>query len=161
MSLFKKKESSFEDMDSQSQLKRIAEQLGFLEKKVDTLIEELRSRGGSSRPSFGGHSQSGPRNFSRDRQERGGFRGAPNNRPRPEGGSGGSGGNTRYAGQGPRRYNSARPYGNDDNRGNFGGGGRPEGLRGNHRPNQNRRPQQFNSAPSAPPAAQQENQPTE
>ncbi len=161
MSLFKKKESSFEDMDSQAQLKRISEQLGFLEKKIDTLSEELRNRGGS-RPSFGGgFSQGGPRGFNRDRQDRGGFRGGNGGRPRPEGSSSG---NTRYAGQGPRRYTPGRPYGggNDENRGNFSGGGRPDGARSN-RPNQNRRPHQNNSSPaSAPQAApQQDAQPAE
>ena len=150
MSLFKKKDSNaFEDMDAQGQLKRIMEQLGFLEKKVDTVLEELRNRGGA-RPSFGG----GPRPFNRDR---GPFRG---NRPRPEGGNpryGGQGSrpeggsNSRYGGQGPRRYSPGRPFGNDDNRGNY-NGGRPEGMRGNHRPNHSRRPQQHNpGAPAAPP----------
>ncbi len=149
MSLFKRKEASFEDMDSQSQLKRIIEQIGFLEKKLDTVLEELRNRGGS-RPSFGGHSQGGPRPFNRDR---GGFRGG-NGRPRPEG-------NTRYGGQGPRRYSSGgggRPFGNDDNRGNFSGGGRPDGMRSN-RPNYRPRPHQNHSAPVAPQAAQEDIQP--
>ncbi len=159
MSLFKKKESSFEDMDSQGQLKRIMEQLGFLEKKVDTVLEELRNRG-ASRPSFGG-GQGGPRGFNRDRGgDRGGFR-PNNNRPRPEGGSS-NGGNTRYAGQGPRRYSPGRPFGNDENRGNYSGGNnRHEGNRG-PRPNNNRRPQYNQGAPSpaAPQAAaSQEAQP--
>ena len=151
MSLFKKKESGFDDMDSQGQLKRIMEQLGFLEKKMDTVLEELRNRGGS-RPSFGGHSQGGPRQFSRDRQDRGGFRGN-NNRPRPEGGS--NGGNTRYAGQGPRRYTPGRPFGNEDNRGNYGGNNRPEGVRNNSRPNNNRRPQTNRNSNSQPAEAPQ------
>ncbi len=148
MSLFKRKESSFEDMDSQGQLKRIMEQLGFLEKKIDSVLEELRNRGGS-RPSFGG-GQGGPRNFSRDSRDRGSFRGGSTNRPRS------GGGNTRYGGNGPQRYNSARPFGSDDNRGNFGGGGgRPDGARNNHRNNNGpRRPHQNPNAaaPAAPPA---------
>ena len=148
MSLFKKKESAFEDMDSQGQLKRIMDQIGFLEKKIDSVLEELRNRG-ASRP-FG----AGPRNFSRDRSN---FRGGMN-RSRPDG----SGGNTRYAGQGPRRYNSARPFGNDENRGNFNGGGhRPEGMRPNRPSHGPRRPHQNPNAAnaSAPQAAVEESQP--
>ncbi len=137
-------------MDSQGQIKRISEQIGFLEKKIDSILEELRNRGGA-RPFGGG--QGGPRNFSRDRGSFRGGNGGSNGRPPRQ-----EGGNTRYAGQGPRRYNSARPFGNDDNRGNFSGGNRPEGMRGN-RPNNGgpRRPHQQgpnqhqnHSAPAAP-----------
>lgn len=134
MSLFKRKETSFEDMDSQEKLKRIMDQLGFLEKKIDSVLEEMRNRGGS-RPSFGGGQRGG---FNRDR---GGFnrdRGGAN-----RGGQRAEGGNTRYAGQGPRRYNPGRPFGggNDDNRGNF-GGGRPEGRHNSNRHSGPRRPHQ-------------------
>ena len=139
-------------MDAQGQLKRIMEQLGFLEKKVDTVLEELRNRGGA-RPSFGG----GPRPFNRDR---GPFR---SNRPRPEGGNpryGGQGSrpeggsNARYGGQGPRRYSSSRPFGNEDNRGNYGGQNRPDGMRGPNRHQGARRPSQSHTSNAvAPPAA--------
>ncbi len=110
-------------MDSQEKLKRIMDQIGFLEKKIDSVLEQLGNRGGG-RPSFGGGSNrnfGGQQGGGRDR----GFRGGQNRggAPRTD-----NGGNTRYAGQGPRRYNSARPFGNDENRGNFGGGAnRPEG----------------------------------
>lgn len=120
MSLFKRKETTFEDMDSQEKLKKIMDQLGFLEKKLDSVLEALGNRGG--RPSFG---QGGNRGFGRDNRggnDRGGFRGGNRdrggfNRDRN------SGSNTRYGGQGPQRYNPKSQYGggNDDNRGNFGG----------------------------------------
>ena len=51
MGLFKGSE------DVSEQLKKISDHLGFLEKKIDTLIEQSQNRrpGGFSRPSGGGH----------------------------------------------------------------------------------------------------------
>ena len=125
MSLFKKKDTSFEDMDSREQLKRINEQLGFLEKKIDSVLEQLGNRGG--RPSFGGDKNRnfGQQGSGRDRGYRGGQNRGGQQRT--------DGGNTRYAGQGPRRYSSSRPFGNDENRGNFGGANRPEGRHNSNR----------------------------
>ena len=141
MSLFKRKETSFEDMDSRDQLKKIMEQLGFLEKKLDTVLESLGGRGGRQ---FGANRGG----FNRDRNsagagsgggDRGGFRGG--NRDRGGMNNRHQSGNTRYGGQGPQRYNPRAQYGagasggSDDNRGNFGGdrgGNRHEGGRNRH-----------------------------
>ena len=74
MSFFKKDKegnntsSNDGPQDVSSQLKRIMDQLGFLEKKIDTLLEQSQNRG-NGRPSFGG----GPRPFG----NRGGFQGRP------------------------------------------------------------------------------------
>lgn len=119
MSLFKKKKTEFggDEMDIQEQLKKILDQIGFLEKKVDTLLEGNRG-GGGSRP-FGGDRGG----FNRNRGgQGGGFRGGREGQHRG-GNSFGGGGNTRFAGDGPRRYSS------DNNRGGFGGPRREGGHR--------------------------------
>lgn len=126
MSLFKRKETTFEDMDSQEKLKKIMDQLGFLEKKLDSVLESLGNRGGRN---FGqgnrdnrGNGFGGNRD-NRGGNDRGGFRGGNRDRGRHQSG------NTRYAGQGPQRYSPSRDGGRDENRGGFGGGNRHD--RGN------------------------------
>ena len=95
---------SFDESQVPVQLKKIMDHLGFLEKKLDTLLEQSRGRG-DSRPGFGN------RNFSNHRP--GGYR--PNNRPgfggHRSGASDDNRGN-RYEGNRPARpgSHSGRPY---------------------------------------------------
>lgn len=89
---------NYDDSQIPVQLKKIIDHLGFLEKKLDTLLEQSRHQGGGSRPAFGN------RNFSGGRG--GHYR--PNNRE----------------GFGPRRPGSSDNRGNDD-RGNRYEGNRP------------------------------------
>ena len=110
MNFFKKDKNNSEHMDSGNfdesqipvQLKKIIDHLGFLEKKLDTLLEQSRHRS-DSRPGFGGN-----RNFSGARP--GGYR--PGNREgfgsRPSSDNRGN----RYEGNRPSRHgsHSGRPF---------------------------------------------------
>ena len=51
---------NLDDSQLPLQLKKIIDQLGFLEKKIDTLLDQSKSRPGF-RPSFGSGNFSGPR----------------------------------------------------------------------------------------------------
>lgn len=99
---------NFDDSQVPVQLKKIMDHLGFLEKKLDTLLEQSRHQGGS-RPGFGN------RNFSGGRG--GHYR--PNNRegfaPRHAGPSdtrGNDNRGNRYEGNRPARQgaHTSRPY---------------------------------------------------
>lgn len=146
MSLFKKKDGSTGSPDSiQDQLAKISDQLVFLEKKIDTLLESRQGGGnGGGARRFGGPNRGG---FNRDRGGNGNFRG--NNGGGQDRGDRHDGNNTRFAGQGPTRYSSNRPsYGN-------GGGNR------NHNPRHQggRRPRPFGNQgprPSSQPEQQQQ-----
>ncbi|GEM_PF-2288146 len=122
MSFFKKDKegnASFPE-DAPSQLKKIMEHLTFLEKKLDTLLEQSQNR---SR--FGGGSH-----FSRPR---GNFRGGGNregfnsSRPAGQGQQQGTGGPAGPGGPG----RPGRP-GRPDRPGGRPGGNRPSGPRGYH-----------------------------
>jgi len=92
---------SFDDSQLPLQLKKIMDHLGFLEKKIDTLLEQSRQRQGGSRPPFGNRPFSG---------SRGNYR--PNNRegfgPRQAGDHQGN----RHEGHRPARssHYSGRPF---------------------------------------------------
>lgn len=99
---------SYDDSQIPVHLKKIMDHLGFLEKKIDTLLEQSRHRS-DARPSFG------PRNFAGGRG--GHYR--PNNRegfsPRPSGSSDSRGNDNRgnrYEGNRPARQggHSSRPF---------------------------------------------------
>ncbi len=120
MSFFKKDKdgnSSSGPQDVASQLAKIIEHMGFLEKKIDSLLEQSRSRppmGGGR--SFGGHSGGPNRGFRRPGQGSGNFRPGPreafnSSRPSRPSRPGGPGRDNR----GPRRPfngngNSRPPY---------------------------------------------------
>jgi hypothetical protein len=59
---------NFDDSQLPLQLKKIIDQLGFLEKKIDTLLDQSRNRQGS-RPPFGSGNFSGPRGPFRGNRE--------------------------------------------------------------------------------------------
>ena len=131
MSFFKKGPAGSEE-DMGTQIKKIMDHLVFLEKKLDTLLEQSRSGGAPRKPfnryeggSGGGNFRSnngprsfnndrGPRNFSNDRGPRNfnsdrGPRNFSNDRgPRSSGGSG-FGGRPQRSGNGPRRFEGGRP----------------------------------------------------
>lgn len=88
---------SFDDSQVHVQLKKIMDHLGFLEKKLDTLLDQSRGRD-NSRPGFGN------RNFSSNRS--GSYR--PNNREGFGHRSSGSSDNrgNRYEGNRPPRHNN-------------------------------------------------------
>lgn len=108
--------------DVASQLTKIIEHLGFLEKKIDSLLEQSRSRppmGGGR--SFGGHSGGPNRGFRRPGQGSGNFRPGPreafnSSRPSRPSRPGGPGRDNR----GPRRpfssNSSSRPSYRPDSR---------------------------------------------
>ena len=115
MNFFKKEKQSggvdsdnFDESHVPVQLKKIMDHLGFLEKKIDTLLEQSRGRS-DSRPSFGNRNFSNHRGgggYRPNNSHRGGFGGQ-----RPVGGSDDNRGN-RYEGNRPARQgsNSGRPF---------------------------------------------------
>ena len=88
---------NFDDSQLPLQLKKIMDHLGFLEKKIDTLLEQSRQRQGS-RPPFGN------RNFSGSREN---YR--PNNREGFGPRHGGNPQGNRYEGNRHEGHRPARP----------------------------------------------------
>ena len=138
MNIFKK---SGADGDVSEQLKKIAEQLVFLEKKLDTLLEQSRNRKPFT-PGFGGGN---PRNSGGNfRHNNSGGNFAPRRN---------SHGPNRYEsnrGPAPTRYKSSQGSGRFE--GNREGGNRGEGHReGNRAPRHNNNPNRdFSPKPAAP-----------
>lgn len=117
MSFFKKEKTeqkNYADADVQTQLARIIEQLGFLERKIDGLSQNRSPRPGGpgGRPGFGrpgGHFSGGHSNGGfRSQGGGGGFR--------PQGSGGFRGNRDNHRGDrrpsGPRHSNGPRPHTN-------------------------------------------------